>query len=249
MIFSLVWRMVLIVVVMGGGVWAVVSGEVLLGMAMHGVMVTFLLMGTLGPSSKLFGEVRTRGEKGIWLTLDDGPCPETTPAVLDLLDEQGATATFFLIGERAVKYPELVREILRRGHGVGNHSWSHPRATFWCLGPVRTWREISRCQSALTEITGEAPVWFRAPVGHYNFFVHPVLKKLGLGLLSWSSRGFDGGGLPLEEVKRRIRATADEGGIVLAHEGTPYAVEVVADVLALARERGWEVAIPDAELR
>ncbi|MGJ8644969.1 MAG: polysaccharide deacetylase family protein [Luteolibacter sp.] len=249
MIISLAWRMVLILVMLGGGIWAVFCGQLLLGMAMHGAMVGFLLVGTLGPSSKIFGKVRTRGGKGIWLTLDDGPCPETTPAVLDLLDEHGAKATFFLIGDRAEKHPELVREIQRRGHGIGNHSWSHPRAIFWCLGPVRTWREIAKCQSALKKITGEAPEWFRAPVGHYNFFVHPVLKSEGLGLLSWSSRGFDGGGLPLEEVKRRIRETADEGGIVLAHEGTPYAVEVVADVLALAKEKGWAVAIPDDSLR
>lgn len=249
MIISLVWRMALIVVMLGGGVWAMLSGHLLVGMAMHCAMVGFLLVGTLGPASKIFGRVRTRGGKGIWLTLDDGPCPETTPAVLDLLDEHGAKATFFLIGERAEKHPELVREIHRRGHGIGNHSWSHPRAFFWCLGPVRTWREITKCQSALKKITGEAPVWFRAPVGHYNFFVHPVMKREGLKLLSWSSRGFDGGGLPLDEVKRRIRKTADEGGIILSHEGTPYAVEVVSDVLALAKEKGWEVTIPDASLR
>lgn len=246
MIISLLWRMALIVVMLGGGVWAMLSGHLFVGMAMHGAMVGFLLVGTLGPASKIFGRVRTRGGKGIWLTLDDGPSPETTPAVLDLLDEHGVKATFFLIGERAEKHPELVREIYRRGHGIGNHSWSHPRAFFWCLGPVRTWREITKCQSALKKITGEVPVWFRAPVGHYNFFVHPVMKREGMKLLSWSSRGYDGGGLPLDEVKRRIRETADEGGIILAHEGTPYAVEVVSDVLGLAKEKGWEVTIPDA---
>lgn len=246
MIIALAWRVALIVVMLGGGVVVMFSGHLFLGVAMHLAIVGFLLVGTLGPASRIFGKVRIRGGKGVWLTLDDGPCPETTPGVLDLLDEHGAKATFFLIGDRAEKYPELVREIHRRGHGVGNHSWSHPRAYFWCLGPVSTWREITKCQSVLKKITGEAPVWFRAPVGHYNFFVHPVLKREGLGLLSWSSRGFDGGGLPLEEVKRRIRGTAEEGGIILAHEGTPYVLEVVADVLALSREKSWEVVIPDA---
>lgn len=249
MIVSLIWRLSLIVTMIGGGFWAMFSGYLILGMTMHGAMVGFLLVGTLGPASKIFGKVRTRGGKGIWLTLDDGPCPETTPEILDLLDKYGAKATFFLIGERVEKYPELVREIHRRGHGIGNHSWSHPRAFFWCLGPIRTWREITRCQSVLKEVTGVAPVWFRAPVGHYNFFVHPVLRREGLGLLSWSSRGFDGGGLSLEEVKHRILETADEGGIILAHEGTSYAADVVAFVLALAREKGWEVVIPDVSPR
>lgn len=245
MIVALIWRVVLVLGVLGGGVWAMCAGQVVVGLALHGGMVFFLLVGTLGPSCRWFGEVRTRGGRGIWLTLDDGPCPETTLALLDLLDGHGARATFFLIGERAVRYPELVREIARRGHGIGNHSWSHPRGFFWCLGPWGTWREITRCQRALEEITGVAPVWFRAPVGHYNFFVHPVLRREGLGLLSWSSRGYDGGGAGLEEVRRRIRETADEGGIILAHEGTGYALEVVGDVLALAGERGWEVVVPE----
>ena len=246
MILAQTLRVLLIALMLGGGVVAAAAGHFGLGILLHALIVGFLLAGTLNPSSRLFGPVQTECGKGIWLTLDDGPDPTDTPAILDLLDRRGAKATFFVIGEKAAKHPELIREIRRRGHQLGNHSWSHPSNTFWCLGPVATCREIMKCQRVLEEITGEAPAIFRAPVGHFNFFVHPVLKREGLKLIGWNSRGFDGGGYPFAEVSRRIRRTTREGSIVLAHEATPIALEVVADILALAEKNGWKVAIPDA---
>lgn len=245
MILAQTWRVLLIVLLLGGGIFAAVTGHFLIGLGMHALIIGFLLAGTLNPSSRLFGPLQTHCHKGIWLTLDDGPHPTDTPAILDLLDQHGAKATFFVIGEKAAQYPELIREIHRRGHQLGNHSWSHPRWSFWSLGPVATCREIRKCQRVIKEITGEAPVVFRAPVGHSNFFVHPVLKREGLRLVGWSSRGFDGGGYALAEVTQRIRETARDGGIVLAHEGTPIAREVVVAILALAKENGWAVTIPD----
>jgi peptidoglycan/xylan/chitin deacetylase (PgdA/CDA1 family) len=245
MILAQTTRMLLITFILSGGIVAAATGNYLLGILMHTIIVGFLLTGTLNPSSRLFGQVQTRCGKGIWLTLDDGPDPTDTPAILDLLDRHVAKATFFVIGEKAAKHPELIREIHRRGHQLGNHSWSHPHLSFWRLGPVATYWEIVKCQRVIKEITGEAPKIFRAPVGHYNIFVHPVLKQEGLRLIGWNSRGFDAGGYPLAEVTRRIRDTARDGSIVLAHEATPIALEVVKTILALAEENGWEVAIPD----
>src|SRR3546814_7752591 len=84
----------------------------------------------------------------VWLTFDDGPSDDT-PALLDLLDAHGAKATFFLVGERAAARPGLVRGIVARGHGLGNHSHGHPQAWFWALGPARMRREIMQCQEVL----------------------------------------------------------------------------------------------------
>lgn len=246
MIAQLAIRMLAIIALFGGGIAAAVSGHLALAIALHALVVGFLLAGTLNPSSRLFGPVQTRCGNGICLTIDDGPDPGDTPAILDLLDEHGAKATFFLIGEKAERHPDLVREIVRRGHQIGNHSWSHPQATFWCLGPIRTYREIARCQSALKAITGEAPSLFRAPVGHSNIFVHPVMERLGLRLVGWNSRGFDGVARPFPEVAAAIRSSASNGSIILAHEGTPIAREVIADILALAAENGWDFITPDA---
>ena len=158
---------------------------------------------------------------------------------MDLLDEFEVKATFFLIGQKARQYPELVREIRDRGHLVGNHSWSHPQATFWAAGPIRTYREIARCQRTLTEITGEAPRLFRAPVGHRTFFVHPVLKALDLRLIGWNCRGYDAGGSTADEVLTKIRASLHQGSIILAHEATPIAEQVIRGILEEARNQGY----------
>lgn len=247
MIAGLVFRFVLIVVVFAGSILLILSGYFFFGLLLHTGLVAWLLAGTLNPSSRLFGPIQTRCEIGIWLTLDDGPDPLTTPIILDLLDSHEAKATFFVIAKKAEAHPQLILSIQNRGHEVANHTYSHPQASFWCHGPIRTYREIARCQQVLKKITGKAPRLFRAPVGHHNVFVHPVLEYFGMRLVGWDSRGFDAApGATLESVTTRIRASAKNGSIVLAHEATPFAVEVVSDILAMAQENGWAVRLPDA---
>src|SRR3546814_18680167 len=92
------------------------------------------------------------------LTIDDGPSADTA-AILDLLDAHAAKATFFLVGERASARPDVVREIVRRGHTLGNHSATHPSAWFWALGPRRMAAEIERTHAILHPIAGSAPRW------------------------------------------------------------------------------------------
>ena len=218
---------------------------------------TVLLYGTLRPNNRMFGPVLTaipapQGDE-VWLTVDDGPDPHDTPRLLDLLDAADARATFFVRGDRARAHPALVREILRRGHGLGNHTDTHPQATFWCLGPRRMAREISDCQATLQTITGTLPGLFRAPVGMVNPFVHPAARACGLQLVGWSARGFDGiAGATPAEVVRRLLADLRPGGIALLHEGrrgpNGEAVNVRAMQLLLdeLRTRRWRAVLPSA---
>lgn len=247
MIASLLFRSVLIALVFAGSISLMISGHLLIGIVLHSALVGWLLAGTLNPSSRLFGAIQTQCGNGIWLTLDDGPDPETTPDILNLLDNHGAKATFFVIGKKAESHPDLILEIQKRGHQLANHTWSHPQASFWCHGAIRTYREIARGQKILEEITGEAPRLFRAPVGHHNVFVHPVLRHFGIKLVGWNSRGFDASSdATFESVTSKIRASATKGSIILAHEATPFAVDVVSDILAMAKENGWAVTLPGA---
>ncbi len=230
--FGLAVRAVFVLLMFGHSVFLMARGQWVAGMIENSLLMGFLLWGTLCPSSRWFGKVQTHAEK-TWLTIDDGPDSVETPLILDLLDEAGVKAAFFVIGEKAERYPELMREITRRGHEVGNHTWSHPQASFWAAGPMRTWREIRRCQEVLTGILDEAPKIFRAPVGHSNFFVHPVIRKLGMRLVGWSCRGYDAVEKDVEVVMKRIEADLDEGAIILIHEGTGIGPEVVKRVLRL----------------
>ncbi|MGY0610667.1 polysaccharide deacetylase family protein [Luteimonas sp. A501] len=206
--------------------------------------------GTLRPGSRLFGPVATRFDTAapeVWLTIDDGPSPDT-PTILDLLDAHGAKATFFLVGERAQARPELVREIATRGHGIGNHSHTHPQARFWALGPAAMRREILDCQQALTAITGTAPRWFRAVVGHANPFVHAPLREAGLARLAWNARGYDAVESDPARVTGRIARDLAPGAIVLLHEGAPHgrSVDTVAAVLEALRQWGYRAVVPAA---
>lgn len=193
--------------------------------------------GTLWPRSRLYNPVLARlptRERCVWLTIDDGPSAET-PAILDLLDRHAAKATFFLVGARAAAQPQLVREIVRRGHGIGNHSHTHPSAWFWALGPRRMRAEIAACQATLQALGGTPPRWFRAVVGMANPFVSAPLRDCGLARVAWSARGFDAvEGDPARAVARIERGLAP-GAIVLLHEGAGHGGNVATIALLLQR--------------
>lgn len=207
------------------------------------------LWGTMRPQSRLFGPVLSRlpiTQNAVWLTVDDGPSHETG-ALLDLLDRHGAKATFFLVADRAAARPELAREILRRGHGIGNHSRSHPQAWFWALGPRRMAAEIDQSQAILRDITGQAPRWFRAVVGMANPFVSAPLKENGLARVAWSARGFDAVTADPHVVLARIERTLMPGAIVLAHEGAAHGrnVEVIALLLQRLDALDYRCVLPE----
>lgn len=205
--------------------------------------------GTLVPDSRLYSPVLTRlpiHDKRVWLTIDDGPSAETM-ALLDLLDAHGAKATFFLVGDRARAWPDAAREIVHRGHEVGNHSSTHPTAQFWGLPPRRMALEIERAQSDLTTLTGMRPRWFRAVVGMANPFVAAVLQRQGLARVAWSARGFDGAIGDPARVVARVRRKLAPGAIVLTHEGAAHgcSLQVVAALLDMLAAEGYTTMLPD----
>lgn len=202
------------------------------GLAFGAAIAGLACWGTLRPTSRLFGPVVTRVEgREVLLTIDDGPDPDDTPEILDALDRHGVKAVFFVIGRKVRAHPELAREIVRRGHELGNHTMNHPQASMWCAGPVRTRREIEQGQLAIEEVTGQRPRWFRAPVGHRNFFTHPVLAEQGLELVAWSRRAFDTRETDIERMVERLAGDPEKGGILLMHEATPVARRLIVPLL------------------
>ncbi|MED5618428.1 polysaccharide deacetylase family protein [Ideonella sp. BN130291] len=193
-----------------------------------------------------------RGE--VALTIDDGPDPEVTPQVLELLDAHGARATFFCIAQRAAAQPALAREIVARGHSVQNHSHAH-RHNFALLGPRGFEREIARAQQVLGDITGERPSCFRAPAGLRNPFLDPVLHRLGLTLVSWTRRGFDTREADASRVLARLTGGLRGGDILLLHDGhaaraaggRPVVLDVLPSLLDTCRQAGLRcITLPQA---
>ena len=170
----------------------------------------------LGPNLRRLPPAQAaRGE--VALTFDDGPDPALTPQVLRLLAAADARASFFLVGERARRHPGLVRAILDGGHGVENHTYTHP-LYFAALGPGGQRREVLRAQAAL-RAAGAEPRWFRPPVGLRSPFLDPVLAGAGLHLASWTRRGADGLLRDPARILRRLRRVG-AGDVVLLHDGT-----------------------------
>lgn len=192
----------------------------------------------LWPRSQWLGPNWTQLPEGndamVSITIDDGPDPNVTPQVLNILERQGAVATFFCVGERVLKHSDIAQEIVRRGHAIENHSQRH-RHNFSLLGPKRMSEEIVRAQESIERVTGQTPRFFRAPAGLRNPFLDPLLTHLNLTLASWTRRGFDtvdrDSGTVLDRLTDRLAAR----DILLLHDGhaarTAKGRPVILDVL------------------
>lgn len=196
-----------------------------------------IVFATLSPNVQWLGPVVSRFEtdkREVWLTIDDGPADDT-PALLDLLDRYGIRATFFVKGMLAEAHPERIREIAARGHTIGNHSYSHPSATFWCLPPRAIAAEIDRCNAVIPPTT-----LFRAPVGHKNPFVHPALRRRGMQLIGWSARAFDAVERDPDRIAARIVRSLQPGAIVLLHQGREWSPRAIEKTIEAIRARGYD---------
>lgn len=219
----------------------------LAGVGVLALSHALLLYPTLRPNVQWFGPVITRFEtprNEAWLTVDDGPT-EDTRAVLDLFDAHDVKATFFVKGILAEQHPDLVREILARGHSLANHSQTHPAGSFWCSLPGRVAVEIDDCNRALKQSTGSQPRWFRAPVGLKNPAVHPALARRGMRLVGWTARGFDAVVSDPEHVVSRILPKLEPGAIIVLHQGREHSLRVLERVILALKERGYSLVIPD----
>jgi peptidoglycan/xylan/chitin deacetylase (PgdA/CDA1 family) len=181
----------------------------------------FGLWGAMNLNSGVWCPV-TRGATSagevVALTYDDGPDPDSTPLLLELLAERGARATFFCVGEKVRAHPELVRRIAQAGHELGNHCDSHSVWTnFYFAGRLEN--EVARCQASLREAAGVEAQFFRPPFGHANHATAGVVRRQGLEVVGWQVRGLDLPGSVPEKVAARVIDGLTAGGIALLHDG------------------------------
>ncbi len=204
--------------------------------------------GAFHPRSPVFGRAVARGPRGerrIFLTFDDGPDPETTPRVLDVLAAEGVPATFFLLGERVRRRPELARRAATDGHDVGSHTFEHRRLAL--RGPGATRRTIERARDAIVEATGLVPLLLRTPHGWRNPFVAREARRAGCAVVGWTFGVWDTDRPGAAEIRRRVRDRLSPGAIVLLHDGDGsgrgsgrgQTAEALPGIIADARSRGF----------
>ncbi|MFF8595383.1 polysaccharide deacetylase family protein [Streptomyces sp. NPDC015220] len=182
------------------------------------------------------------------LTFDDGPDPASTPRFLDELDRLDVRATFFVLGEAAVRFPELTRDITGRGHELGVHGWTHSRP--WLPTPGRDLRETARAVRAVHDLTGRRPAWYRPPYGILTAGRWAAARRLGLRPVLWTAWGRDWTARATPaSVRATVGADLSGGGTVLLHDSDRAsapgcwhaALGALPGLVAACRDAGWQV--------
>jgi peptidoglycan/xylan/chitin deacetylase (PgdA/CDA1 family) len=207
----------------------------------------FLAWAVRGRSSAVFGRSVWRGSphrRRVALTFDDGPS-EGTPAILDVLAQYRAPATFFQVGANVERLPEVARAVAAAGHAIGNHSYAHPLFCFRSPGFIEA--DLRRAQLAIREHTGIEPEWFRAPFGVRWFGMGRVQRRLSLTGVMWSAIGYDWK-RNSDAVFGHLAKRASNGAILCLHDGRELrvrpdigvTVEAVRRLVPTLLERGYE---------
>jgi peptidoglycan/xylan/chitin deacetylase (PgdA/CDA1 family) len=211
-------------------------------------VIGFLLaiggLGSLGiyfPWLEMYGRVVCRAPRGtglMALTFDDGPHPLTTRQVLSVLAPSRHRATFFVLGEKAERHPDVIREIRDAGHTLAIHGYVHDRLHPY-RGAKRIAGELIHALDVVEQISGLRPTWFRPPVGQTSPTSVIAVRRAGLKLMGWSGRGYDGvaSRSPERVLKSALKVVAD-GAVLVLHDASekgdfaPASLPILPQLLA-----------------
>ncbi|WP_232713314.1 polysaccharide deacetylase family protein [Bacillus xiapuensis] len=206
-------------------------------MIVLGIILFVLFSYTVGPTVLIrrYGlgiHKQGKGENKVALTFDDGPDPVYTPLLLELLDKYHAKATFFVVGEKARAYPDIIKEIDERGHTIGLHNDVH--ISNWLLPPFLFKKQLKRAQQTIYEITGVCPVFYRPPWGHFNLFSLQAAKPLQTVI--WTSIPGDWKEkVGSKELAKRLKDACRSGAIITLHDsGTTLGADLHAPANTIA---------------
>ncbi len=182
-------------------------------------------------------------EKLVALTFDDGPDLTYTPQILDILKDKGVKATFFVVGNQIQKYPEMMQRIVKEGHALGNHTFSHPKLPNQTTAEVT--EELLTTQEAISDTVGRRPDLFRPPYGMLTKADEQVLHDYGFRIVLWSVDTLDYTGLAAENILEIVERDISPGGIVLQHniDTNPHlldgTVEALPQMIDKLRAQGY----------
>lgn len=182
----------------------------------------------------------------VYLSFDDGPDPQSTPPILDLLDALGVCATFFVVGQACDRFPGLLKRIHERGHAIGNHSYSHRHP--WLMGNRRARQEVSRAYHTITDLCAEPPRLFRPPHGRMRKAMFDEATALGMETVLWNRSAIDWGRRAnIHSIAKRLARTK-AGDILLCHDGRmkknhpEMTLAVLPAFVGQSRDRGLRFA-------
>ena len=187
------------------------------------------------------GVCGTSGEpKKIALTFDDGPYPKYTEQLLDGLKERGVVATFFVTGENAENYPDIIRREQDEGHLIGNHTYNHVELCKISKEAART--EIEATNQEIYDITGEYPMWLRPPYGEWqknlDFYVNMFPVLWDIDTLDWKSQN-------VNAVMQIVESEIEDGAVILMHDAYQSSVDAALQIVDLLTAQGYEFVTVD----
>jgi len=175
---------------------------------------------SMAPTGQWYGRTFTglpRGTGQLALTYDDGPNDPHTFRLVEVLAKHNVRATFFLIGRHVQQRPDIVRELVKAGHVIGNHTFTHPLLIFKSAAEVR--RELTDCRKAIEDAVGEHSNHFRPPFGGRRPAVLRIARELGLNPVMWNVTGYDWNAPPAAAIERKVSSQIRGGDVILLHDG------------------------------
>lgn len=173
------------------------------------------------------------------ITFDDGPDVETTENLLNILEKHQIKAAFFCIGSKINGNEQILREVVEKGHIVGNHSWSHAYLFDFYL-PGRMIREINQTDAVIENVTNSQVKYFRPPFGVTNPFLLRALKKTGHTVIGWSLKTFDTTSNS-QNILYRIESQLKNGDIILLHDANRITLNLLEEIIQKIKEKGFEI--------
>lgn len=209
----------------------------------------------IGPQDGIVRRGPRQGGKRVSITFDDGPSPEFTPQVLDILGRYGVKATFFVIGRMAEQHPDIIRRMAQEGHDIGNHTYHHFNLIL--LDQAKIEAEIAHGEAAITAITGRRPELFRPPRGLYTNKIRRRVLERGYRIILWTVSAADWGPINVGAIIFRVMCFTRRGSIILFHDGGAIVrrhggsrrrtVKALPVVIERLRRKGFEI-IPVSEM-
>ena len=175
----------------------------------------------------------------IAITFDDGPHSQLTPKLLDILKERGVRATFYVVGQNVVEYPQIMKRIAAEGHEIGNHSWNHTALSKLGADGVR--KQIENTSNAVAQITGKRPATMRPPYGATNGPLNRRLnEQYGLKVIMWSVDPLDWKYRNAARVTDYILQNTRAGSIILVHDIHPTSVAAMPGTIDALHQKGYK---------
>jgi peptidoglycan/xylan/chitin deacetylase (PgdA/CDA1 family) len=193
-------------------------------------------------STKAFHD--SRNKNAVYLTFDDGPNPLYTPILLDLLKQYNAKGTFFVLGERAKQYPDLILRMKEEGHTIGIHNNKH--TSNWITDPFTFQYQLKKAAAHVEEITGEKPIYYRPPWGHFNLFSWVAAKQFKI--IMWKYAPRDWNVMERNKLTKRLVDNVKNGSIILLHDcgetlgadnrAPGVMIEALKEMFEMTKDRG-----------